>query len=58
MKQENHKYKDSYERTFTYKLFIFKFINTNISLFYTAFVERSFSSLYTLLLGMVLQKIL
>lgn len=34
---ENHKYEDSYERSYVYKLFIFKFINTNISIFYTAF---------------------
>ncbi len=37
MRWENHKYHDSYETSFVFKLFIFKFINTNISIFYTAF---------------------
>lgn len=39
---ENHKYQDSYERSYVYKIFIFKFINTNLSIFYTAFNDRSF----------------
>lgn len=39
MKLENHKYTDSYEKSFIFKLFAFKFINTNISLFYTAFID-------------------
>jgi hypothetical protein len=34
---ENHKYEDSYEKSYVFKIFIFKFINTNISIFYTAF---------------------
>lgn len=36
---ENHKYYDSYEKSYVYKMFIFKFINTNLSLFYTAFSQ-------------------
>ena len=56
MKLENHKYTDSYERSFIYKLFAFKFVNPNISLFYTAFIEQSVYNLDYLLLGMVIQK--
>lgn len=40
---ENHKYHDSYEKSYVYKIFIFKFINTNLSLFYTAFTEEDFN---------------
>mmetsp|Transcript_30563 Transcript_30563/g.30004 ORF Transcript_30563/g.30004 Transcript_30563/m.30004 type:complete len:524 (-) Transcript_30563:1445-3016(-) len=70
--KENHKYEDAYENSFVYKLFVFKFINTNISLFYLAFWPidytgktdqevidekyQTFNDLFTLLLGMVLQK--
>lgn len=53
---ENHKYKDSYEKSYVYKIFIFKFVNTNLSLFYTAFNDRDFSSLYYLILGMAMTK--
>ena len=51
---ENHKYQDSYEKSYVYKIFIFKFVNTNLSLFYTAFNDRNFHTLYYLLLGMAL----
>lgn len=40
--RENHKYKDTYEKSYVYKIFIFKFVNTNLSLFYTAFNDRDF----------------
>jgi len=53
---ENHKHADTYEISLIYKLFIFKFINTNISLFWTGFVTRDFEALYLLLIGMVIQK--
>ncbi|CDW83357.1 anoctamin-like protein [Stylonychia lemnae] len=56
MKLENHKYADTYEKSFIFKLFAFKFINTNISLFYTAFFDQNFISLYYLIVGMVIQK--
>jgi Calcium-activated chloride channel len=56
VKFENHKYKDSYEKSYVYKLFIFKFVNTNLSLFYTAFNDRDFNSLYYLILGMAITK--
>eukprot|EP00347_Sterkiella_histriomuscorum_P016772 403351910 len=56
MKLENHKYADTYEKSFIFKLFAFKFINTNISLFYTAFIDQNFNSLYYLIIGMALQK--
>lgn len=42
VKLENHKYRDSYETSYVFKLFIFKFINTNLSIFYTAFVYQNF----------------
>lgn len=54
---ENHKYYDSYEKSYVFKLFVFKFINTNISLFYTAFIDQNFESLYFVLVGMIIQKI-
>ena len=53
---ENHKYQDTYESSFVYKLFLFKFINTNLQLFYEAFISRDFNSLYYLIIGMVIQK--
>lgn len=53
---ENHKYHDSYEKSYVYKIFIFKFINTNLSLFYTAFSEQDFNQLYYLILGMAITK--
>lgn len=53
---ENHKYHDSYEKSYVYKIFIFKFINTNLSLFYTAFNEQDFNQLYYLILGMAITK--
>jgi hypothetical protein len=54
---ENHKFLDSFEKSFVFKMFIFKFINTNISIFYTAFIadrndKNKFDNLYYLLLGM------
>ncbi len=53
---ENNKYQDSYEKSYVYKLFIFKFVNTNMSLFYTAFNDKDFNSLYYLILGMAITK--
>ena len=55
---ENHKYQDTYERSYIFKLFLFKFINTNITLFYTAFYDRNFNELYYLIIGMVIQKVI
>ena len=54
---ENHKYRDSYEKSYVFKIFIFKFINTNLSIFYTAFSSRDFSQLYSLILGMTVTKV-
>ena len=56
MRLENHKFQDTYAKSFIFKLFAFKFINTNISLFYTAFIDQNFDSLYYLIVGMALQK--
>lgn len=58
---ENHKYSESYEKSYVFKMFIFKFINTNISIFYTAFISNSgdsnkFDNLYYMLLGMAATK--
>jgi hypothetical protein len=53
---ENHKSEDEYERSFVFKLFAFKFVNTNIPLFWLGFVERNFAELYLHLVGMTLQK--
>ena len=53
---ENHKYQDSYEKSYVYKIFIFKFVNTNLSIFYIAFADREFSKLYYLILGMAITK--
>lgn len=58
---ENHKFLDSFEKSYVFKMFIFKFINTNISIFYTAFIsERQdrnrFDNLYYMLLGMAATK--
>lgn len=54
---ENHKFVDSFEKSYVFKMFIFKFINTNISILYTAFIadrndKNKFDNLYYLLLGM------
>ena len=32
------------------------FVNTNLQLFYTAFIDKNYISLYYLIVGMVLQK--
>jgi hypothetical protein len=58
---ENHKFLDSYEKSYVFKMFIFKFINTNISIFYTAFLsgkedKNRFVELYYMLLGMAATK--
>ena len=58
---ENHKYLESYEKSYVFKMFIFKFINTNISIFYTAFISNrndsnKFDNLYYMLLGMAATK--
>jgi Calcium-activated chloride channel len=55
--KENHKFLDSYEKSYVFKMFIFKFINTNISIFYTAFIlnrndKNKFDNLYYMLLAM------
>lgn len=57
VKWENHKYNDSYEKSYVLKMFIFKFINTNLSIIYTAFVIGDFKQLYDLILGMVVTKV-
>jgi len=54
---ENHKFLDSFEKSYVFKMFIFKFINTNISIFYTAFFsggndQNRFDNLYYMLLAM------
>jgi len=51
---ENHATEDEYERSFVFKLFAFKFINTNMPLFYLGFIERNFLDLYYHLVGMTL----
>ncbi len=56
LKLENHKYSDTYEKSFIFKLFLFKFVNTNLSLFYTAFNNQNFDQLYYLLVGLIIQK--
>lgn len=56
LKLENHKYSDTYEKSFIFKLFFFKFVNTNLSLFYTAFNNQNFDELYYLLVGLIIQK--
>lgn len=37
---ENHKYESTYIKSFTFKIFIFKFFNTNISLAYTIYMSN------------------
>ena len=39
VKLENHKYQETYIKSFTFRLFIFKFVNTNLSLVYTIYVS-------------------
>ena len=61
---ENHKYPHTYERSYIFKLFAFKFINTNITLFYTAFLaeekdqDARLNQLYYLIVGMLIQKVI
>jgi Calcium-activated chloride channel len=54
--QENHKYQDSYEQSYVYKIFTFKFVNTNIQIFYQAFYYQNFDEFYYMLLGMSITK--
>ena len=53
---ENHKYTDEYESSLVIKSFTFKFLNSNIGLFYTAFVEKDITGLFYLLLGIHIVK--
>lgn len=52
--RENHKYEDEYERSFVFKLFLFKFLNTNMPLFYLGFILKDFQALYKHLIGMTI----
>ena len=59
---ENHKYQDTYIKSFTFRLFIFKFVNTNLSLVYTIYQASNHADaehmeeVYILLIGMIFQK--
>lgn len=56
VQMENYKTYDRYEQSFVFKLFTFKFINTNMPLFYLGFIEKEFGALYMHLVGMTIQK--
>ena len=59
---ENHKYQETYIKSFTFRLFIFKFVNTNLSLVYTIYQASNHADsehmreVYILLIGMIFQK--
>lgn len=53
---ENHKYQDTFEASYVFKIFTFKFVNTNIQIFYQAFFYQNFDEFYYMLLGMTITK--
>jgi hypothetical protein len=53
---ENHKYDDMYLSSFTSKLFLFKFVNTNLSVIVTIWRVNDIYTLYSLLVGMIISK--
>jgi hypothetical protein len=58
---QNNKHEDQFIKSFTLKVFIFKFINTNMSLVYTIYSSsvgngNAQKDLQVLMVGMMLQK--
>ena len=51
MRNENHKLEEDYNSSFIKKIFIFKFINANVSLIWTVYKERELEKLNNILLG-------
>ena len=54
--RENYQFLSSFERVLVFKSFLFKFINSNMSLAYAAYFEANFDSLWYLVVGLLLAR--
>lgn len=57
LNMENHKYEVEYISGFIQKIFVFQFINSNLSIIYLIYNDRDLQNLNTLLFGMVCTKV-